>query len=154
MGPRALTASSGLAPWSMAVDRYSAWEREKMRLLNRGQGGLPLMLPPPLRESGGHPRNFHDSSKKLRRDFSRAKNSFFLGSQVNLNCDYQGGLPHSPKRGEPSHGRHPLTRLSRYLINVLRELSHFGGCPGGGGGGHDMLEPPRAIIEENVLYPS
>ena len=24
MGPRALTASSGLAPWSMAVDRTSA----------------------------------------------------------------------------------------------------------------------------------
>ena len=51
MVPRALTALSGLAPWSMAVDRTSA-ARRKIQPLNRGQGGLPLMLPPPLGERG------------------------------------------------------------------------------------------------------
>ena len=29
------------------------------------KGACPLMLPPPLRERGGHPRNFHASEKKL-----------------------------------------------------------------------------------------
>ena len=30
------------------------------------KGACPLMLPPPLGERGGHPRNFHASSKNSR----------------------------------------------------------------------------------------
>ena len=49
MGPRALTASSGLAPWSMAVDLGSVEKN-----------------PTALGGRGGHPRNFHTSSKNAR----------------------------------------------------------------------------------------
>ena len=63
MESRALTASSGLAPWSMAVDRTSA-AFEKNPTVPGGQGGLPLGLPPPLGERGGHPRNFHARKKR------------------------------------------------------------------------------------------
>ena len=31
------------------------------------KGACPLMLPPPLGERGGHPRNFYDNLKKLER---------------------------------------------------------------------------------------
>ena len=64
MGHRALTASSGLAPWSMAFGSRQHGEKS-----NRSwgvKGACPLGLPPPLGERGGHPRNFHTSSKNMR----------------------------------------------------------------------------------------
>ena len=58
MGPRALTASSGLAPWSMAVNCSPA--SKGSILIGMGvKGACPLGLLAPLGERGGHPRNFH-----------------------------------------------------------------------------------------------
>ncbi len=39
---------------------------EKNPTAHGGQGACPLGLPPPLGERGGHPRNFHASSKNSR----------------------------------------------------------------------------------------
>ena len=49
MGPWVLIASSGLSPWSMAVDLGSVEKN-----------------PTALEGRGGHPRNFHTSSKNAR----------------------------------------------------------------------------------------
>ena len=51
MGPRALTASSGLAPWSMAVDRTSASVKENPTAPGV-KGACPLGLPPPRGREG------------------------------------------------------------------------------------------------------
>ena len=61
--PRALTASSGLAPWSMAVDRHFGQRKEKSNRSWGSRGRCPLGLPPPLEERGSYPRNFHANSK-------------------------------------------------------------------------------------------
>ena len=46
------------------------------------KGACPLMLPPPLGERGGHPRNFHASSKNsrgfLQSPFLMKENRIFL----------------------------------------------------------------------------
>ena len=60
MGPRALTASSGLAPWSMAVDLGSVKEKSNR---SWGQGGLPPWAASPTGGERGHPRNFYAISK-------------------------------------------------------------------------------------------
>ena len=41
------------------------------------KGACPLGLPPPLGERGGHPRNFHASSRKLEGHFYRTKISYY-----------------------------------------------------------------------------
>ena len=47
MGPRALRlASSGLAPWCMAVDRHPVLPF-KIQIENEGQGGLPPWIASP-----------------------------------------------------------------------------------------------------------
>ena len=52
MGPRALTASSGLAPSSMAVDRSFGTVSEKSNSLMGVKGACPLRLPPPRGREG------------------------------------------------------------------------------------------------------
>ena len=74
MGPRALTASSGLAPWSMAGIVLRQRKR-KIQLLLGVKGACPLGLPPPLGERGGHPRNFHASLKKREKGFPMKTNT-------------------------------------------------------------------------------
>ena len=64
MGPRALTASSGLAPWSMAVDSTSATWRKIQPLLGV-KGACPLGLPPPTGGEWGSPSQFPCQLKKL-----------------------------------------------------------------------------------------
>ena len=54
MGPRALTASSGLAPWSMAAEGTLGKKNSKMGV----KGVCPLGVPPPLGERGGHSHKF------------------------------------------------------------------------------------------------
>jgi len=44
-------------------------QRKKNPALLGIKGACPLMLPPPLGERGGHPRNFHTISKKRGGDF-------------------------------------------------------------------------------------
>ena len=66
MGPRALTASSGLTPWSMAVDHTSAALEKKSNPFMGVKRACLLGLPPPLGERGSHPFNFHASSKNAR----------------------------------------------------------------------------------------
>ena len=46
--------------------RSSFGRVEKNPIAHGGQGGLPLMLLPPMGERGGHPRNFHTISKNSR----------------------------------------------------------------------------------------
>jgi hypothetical protein len=103
MGPRVLTASSGLAPWSMAVDRTpSAWR--KIQPLMGVKGACPLGLPPPLGERGGHPHNFHASSK-TRRDLYRA----------NFSVTY-------PPRGAPRRGRRHSSCLMESVATIFSEM--------------------------------
>ena len=64
MEPRALTASSGLAPWSMAVVVLRQRKRKIQPLL--GVKGLAPLAASPTGGEGGHPRNFHASSKNSR----------------------------------------------------------------------------------------
>ena len=92
MGPRALAASSGLAPWSMAVDLLRKRKR-KIQPLFGVKGDCPLGLPPPLGERGGHTRNFHASRKNAKG---------FLQSLASNPC--LGGLPLGclPHWGSPS----------------------------------------------------
>jgi hypothetical protein len=65
MGPRALTASSGLAPWSMGCGSYLG-SVEKNRTALEGQGGLVPLGCIPLWGERGYPRNFYASSKNAR----------------------------------------------------------------------------------------
>ena len=55
MEPRALAASSGLAPWSQ-VGEWTFLCIHEFKI--GGSRGAPLGLPPPLGERGGHPHKF------------------------------------------------------------------------------------------------
>ena len=67
MGLRALTASSGPAPWSMAVDRLRQRLRKTQPLMGV-KGALPPMLPP-LPGERGSPSQFPRQQKKPERIF-------------------------------------------------------------------------------------
>lgn len=54
MGPRALAASSGLTPWSMAAEGNNWNKSPKMGV----RGARPHGLPPPAGERGGDHHNF------------------------------------------------------------------------------------------------
>ena len=84
MGPRVLAASSGLAPWSMAVDRPPVLP-SKIPIENGGQGGLAhLGCLPLLRERGGHPHNYHRGSPD-------AKNEVFYRVRISKKRSSVGG---------------------------------------------------------------
>ena len=62
-GPRALTASSGFVPWSMAGELDFGSVKEKSNHSIGIKGACPFGLPPSLGREGADPRNFHASSK-------------------------------------------------------------------------------------------
>jgi len=75
MGPRALTASSGLAPWSMAVDRTSA-AYKKNPTAHGGQGGVPPHAAAPTGEERGLPSQFPHQLKKLEGSSTEPEKSY------------------------------------------------------------------------------
>jgi hypothetical protein len=87
MVPRVLTASSGLASWSMTVDRTSAAWR-KIQPLMGVERLAPPGLPPLPGERGVTFANFHDSKKKLGRNFYRAKIIIIIGVLRNGHCPF------------------------------------------------------------------
>ena len=71
MGSRWATGARrlvGARPVEHGCESYFGTKR-KIQPLSGSRGLFPLMLPPPLGERGGPPRNFHAISKKLGRDF-------------------------------------------------------------------------------------
>ena len=69
MGPRALTASSGLAPWSMAVDRYFGSVKEKSNRSMGVKGALPPLGCLPLWGREGVTLAISTPAQKTRRRF-------------------------------------------------------------------------------------
>jgi hypothetical protein len=59
--------------------------------------------------------------------------------------------PLSPKGGSNPRGAPPCPPFRGIFINQSRRAIAFQGMPKRRGRKHDVLEPPRAIIEENVL---
>jgi hypothetical protein len=76
MGPRALTASSGLArgAWLWIVLRQG---KRKIQLLMGVKGACPLMLPPSGGERGS-PSQFPHQLKKTREDFYKTELIVFV----------------------------------------------------------------------------
>ena len=66
MGPRALTASSGFAPWSMAVDRTSAALKKNPAAHGGSRGLAPLGCLPHWGREGVTLGIVHASSKNAR----------------------------------------------------------------------------------------
>jgi len=67
-------------------------------------------------------------------------------------CGSYEGDPLSPPKGEATHGEHPLDPpLPRIFINLLKGYRIFGDALAAGAKSMLYSEPPRAIIEENVL---
>jgi hypothetical protein len=60
MGHGRSPSRRGLAPWSMA---FGSRQQKNPTALGGVKGACLLGLPPPQGERGGHPRNFHTSSK-------------------------------------------------------------------------------------------
>ena len=77
MGPRALTASSGLAPWSMAVDHTSAALEKKSNPFMGVKGACLLGLPPHWGREGVT-LAISTPAQKTRGDFYRASDGFFF----------------------------------------------------------------------------
>jgi hypothetical protein len=65
MEPRALTASSGLAPWSMALDRTSAAQKKNPTAHGGSRELAHIGLPPLMGERGVTLANFTPLLKKL-----------------------------------------------------------------------------------------
>ena len=71
MGPRALTASSGFAPWSWLWIGHFGSE-EKNPTVMGSMRGLPPHAASPFGGERGSPSQFPCQLKKLKRDFYRA----------------------------------------------------------------------------------
>ena len=76
MWPRALTASSGLAPWSMAVDRFGSVKEKSNR--SWGSRGLAPLVCLPLWGREGATLAISTPAQKTRGDFYKAKNIIFV----------------------------------------------------------------------------
>jgi hypothetical protein len=106
MEPRTITASSGLAPWSMAVDRTSNRSRRSSRLAPScclplwGRGGVTLAISTPAQKNpegispylflrSGKSANKNGLTKDMRRCGSHQKNSIFLLRECNaaMHCN-------------------------------------------------------------------
>jgi hypothetical protein len=101
MEPRALTASSGLAPWSMTVDRTSAAFEKNPTAHRGGQGGLPSWAASPSGGERGSPSQISTPAQKTRKGFPIKTELFRYDKRFFLNTPQFTMIAAAPEGAPP-----------------------------------------------------